>query len=454
MRSSTNQKGNRTVFLPRATMCSLSIANAGGKEMQSLPLVPHCAEVAPMPELNLDETLRIRSVFFDHIHDEYINNTFDLRVVLAELGLYPSEEELQLLLDTYEHKVNVTHLCNYLRFYKREYQLTERARRSGARDGGGGFFSPEEREDTLRAFVALGGREGGGGAVALADLRRVCRAFGLAVDVDAMARDAGGDAEGRGAVDFAAFTALWRPPGDGSGSNYSGSAERRPSRSDTTTTAYDRAIAAGARRRSATREFPENYKFPQISGASVHTAVPPNSSIMNINNGGNNNINSSYNPLSEEEHLQALRQYLCPEKCGSGHDASSVNAANSSGINGSPSNIRRKPGRNVSIQQSLYTIPQGEVERHRSIVGTREEAGGLAAAAGSGGADEDGTLPATAGGFRAPSPMILSLRNSAIYKRRLMTFTQRNKTKPKTSRSPSGWTRSASVVPDDDLGRS
>ncbi|KAH9577710.1 hypothetical protein LSM04_000298 [Trypanosoma melophagium] len=457
MRSSSNQKGGRAVFVPRATLCSLSIPPNGGKELQSLPVGPQCGAAAPMPELNLDETLRIRSVFFDLIHDEYINNTFGLRVVLAELGLYPTEEELQLLLDAHESKVNVTHLSNYLRFYKREYQLVERARRRETRESGGGVFSPEERDDTLRAFVALGGREGGGGAVAVADLRRVCRSFGLAVDVDAMARDAGGDAEGR-AVDFAAFTALWRPAGDGAFTR-SGSADRHPSRSDATATAYANAFS-GVRRRSVTREFSDAYKFPQIAGASTLTSGAANS-IMNVNIGGNNdNINcynyaNSYNPMSEEEHMQALRQYLYPEKSGTSLGASSVNATNASGNAVTlPSNIRRKLGRNMSAQQSQYTNPQGEMERRRSVAGMRDEVGGIAVAGGIGGVDEDGAVPTAGGGFRAPSPMVLSLRNSAAYKRRLLAFTQRNRAKPKISRSPSGWAHTGSVAPDDDVGRS
>ncbi|RNC30361.1 hypothetical protein TcCL_Unassigned07124, partial [Trypanosoma cruzi] len=159
--------------IPRGSIASAGSCGRESREQQSNSTSPNntIIEISIMPELNLDETLRVRDVFSEFVNDEYITTMFTLRVVLSQLGMYPSDEELSFLLGVFENKISVNNLCHYLRFYKRKFQIFAQQRRVENPEGN----AQDESEDTLRAFVSLGGAEDGTGSVQLEDLRKVCR---------------------------------------------------------------------------------------------------------------------------------------------------------------------------------------------------------------------------------------------------------------------------------------
>lgn len=250
------------------------------------------ATLAKLPELDLGETARVKTCFAAALGEgrENIVNSLELRVVLSDLGLYPSEEELKLVLRAYRDRVNLVGLTRYLRLYKKEFWLNQVAARSttgqaqqatpgvaGSPDTGaiastatnnsskksqlagassgptndassttgsaGGVrhtyavFSNNHAppdvaagrhdEDTLRAFVALGGGEDGSGEISAATLRDAVRGFGLTIDIDAMIRTV--DVHHSGMLDYVDFCALWAAQADTTSSDSIGSALRQAS---------------------------------------------------------------------------------------------------------------------------------------------------------------------------------------------------------------------------------
>ncbi|KPA73745.1 hypothetical protein ABB37_09648 [Leptomonas pyrrhocoris] len=244
------------------------------------------ATLAKLPELDLSEMARVKECFAAVLGEgrENIVNGLELRVVLGDLGLYPSEEELEMVLRASRDRVNLVGLTRYLRLYKKEFWLNQVAASSsaqqqqrssntaagttattGSANAGVGVHlrrpfnganagstnavaaappvigvshtytafsgSPARAggrdDDTLRAFVALGGEEDGNGEIAAATLRDVVRGFGLTIDIDAMIRTV--DVHHSGMLDYVDFCALWAAPAEGSSATSIGNALRQAS---------------------------------------------------------------------------------------------------------------------------------------------------------------------------------------------------------------------------------
>lgn len=187
--------------------------------------------LASIPELTLDEASHVRQCFVDLMGErENISNTLELRVLLGNLGFYPPERELELLLQAYRHRVNLSGLIRFLRFYKKDYPVYEGPDRSQyhrlvqsnaaqAGDGGGGGGFPDfshlptsfQDEDAIRAFVSLGGNEDGSGAVELHRLQHALEEFGVTVDLseEVLEKDRG--------LDFVDFCHVWATSGETAG---------------------------------------------------------------------------------------------------------------------------------------------------------------------------------------------------------------------------------------------
>ncbi|GET85417.1 hypothetical protein, conserved [Leishmania tarentolae] len=245
------------------------------------------AMLGKLPELDPGELARVKSCFGAALGEgrENILNALELRVVLGELGLYPTEAELNLILRAYRGRVNLVTLTQYLRLYKKECWINYAAassashphnawsekppmmnvRASGWCGGGDGGDT-----DALKAFVALGGHEDGSGEIPASTLRDVIRGFGLTIDIDAMIRAV--DVHNSGMVDYTDFCALWSQPtstsselGEASGAELSiGEALRRES--------ADNAVMDAHRRRSSHGSAISDARQRLIS---LLTATPP-----------------------------------------------------------------------------------------------------------------------------------------------------------------------------------
>lgn len=182
--------------------------------------------LASIPELTLDEASHVRQCFMDLMGErENISNTLELRVLLGNLGFYPPERELELLLQAYRHRVNLSGLIRFLRFYKKDYPVYEgpdrsqyhRLVQSNAAQAGdvfadfSGVPNSLQDEDAIRAFVALGGNEDGSGAVELHRLQLALEEFGVAVDLseEVLEKDRG--------LDFVDFCRVWATSGEQGG---------------------------------------------------------------------------------------------------------------------------------------------------------------------------------------------------------------------------------------------
>lgn len=201
-------------------------ANNSTTSLWNCPLQPAVMARVPglqrLPSLTLEELDRAQEAFTTVLGErkESITTAFELRVLLGLLGLYPSEEEMALVVSAARERVNFTALTHYLRFCKREFEV---AVASDAASGGGGggraTTSSGKRQqqqqgggdaDTLRAFIALGGNEDGGGKVSTARLVELVREFQLTIDIEAMIESV--DTDCSGAVDYLEFRQLWALP--------------------------------------------------------------------------------------------------------------------------------------------------------------------------------------------------------------------------------------------------
>lgn len=397
-----------------------------------------------VPELNLEETTRVRSIFFAFVREEYVTTKFELRVLLSELGLYPSSEEIAFVLNSFENKMSFTNVCHYLRFYKKKFQVSARQRNAEHSETTAG----DEGEDTLRAFVSLGGNEDGTGCVSLDVLRQVCHNFDLTIDIDAMLSDIV-DIENQTTLSYAEFCSMWRSKLQRGGYSTTSSMASHlelfgsvlafgtdnstvmcanPAKSESSATA---GIAARSCFPGLEENTVESYKFPQSSEC-VDALSPAQQ-------------REDENALFglEKEHMRQLKCFLCTDTTLDLCSSAQVSLGRRR-VNGSQSGLPALPGR-----ASLFD-PDGK----RADAAVRED-GGRAA----GGTRKSGnwacSMAATGGaigGYRAPSPLILSLRNSNAYKRRLRAFAQKvnamNNNKKGCTRK-----RDHSVALDDDAGR-
>jgi len=141
------------------------------------------------PQLNNREITVCREVFHSHV-EENASTTFDLKIMLSELGQYPSEDELICLLQLHNGKINFNTFCKYMEYLKYK------------------FITPEPTDiDTVRAFAALGGGLDRTGEVLTDYLRDTCKHFELRIDIDQMILEV--DQDGSGAISFDEFKAMW-----------------------------------------------------------------------------------------------------------------------------------------------------------------------------------------------------------------------------------------------------
>eukprot|EP00759_Apiculatamorpha_spiralis_P046488 PhF_6_TR42843/c1_g1_i1/m.64879 len=139
--------------------------------------------------LTFDELSRCREVFNSHA-DEYATNTFDLKVMLSELGQFPTEDELAAVMRIHHNKVNFNTFCKYMEYMKYK------------------FISPEPKDiDTVRAFAALGGGIDRTGCVERDYLVDTCKHFELQIDIDQMIREVDNDSSG--SITYNEFQAMW-----------------------------------------------------------------------------------------------------------------------------------------------------------------------------------------------------------------------------------------------------
>ena len=140
-------------------------------------------------ELSFSESTKARALFMSQTN-EYLTSKFQLRTVLSEMGLYPSDQELGEVFSVLNNKLDFASFTKYLTFLKVKY------------------MRPEPKDlDTVRAFAALGGSIDRQGNISVDILRENCKKFSLTIDIDAMINEVDEDASGL--VDFQEFKSMW-----------------------------------------------------------------------------------------------------------------------------------------------------------------------------------------------------------------------------------------------------
>jgi len=140
-------------------------------------------------ELSFSEGTKARALFMSQTN-EYLTSKFQLRTVLSEMGLYPSDKELGEVFAVLNNKLDFASFTKYLTFLKVKY------------------MRPEPKDlDTVRAFAALGGSIDRQGNISVELLRENCKKFSLTIDIDAMINEVDEDASGL--VDFQEFKSMW-----------------------------------------------------------------------------------------------------------------------------------------------------------------------------------------------------------------------------------------------------
>ncbi|CAG9567127.1 conserved hypothetical protein [Leishmania major strain Friedlin] len=487
--------------------------------------------LAKLPELDLGEMSRVKSCFSAVLGEgrENIVNALELRVVLGELGLYPSETELNLILRAYRDRVNLITLTQYLRLYKKEFWVNHAAAVAAAAPaaaGGAGAahsaslsaaphsykvfsgshsmvaaragtfgVSGGKDEDTLKAFVALGGEEDGSGEILASTLRDAICGFGLTIDIDSMIRTV--DVHNSGVLDYVDFCALWSQPtstssesGEAGGAGVPmGEALLRGSVDNAGLDAYRRRSSHGSamsdthqrlmsllaatprltspaggvlRRRSqmmtqvpeqtstsprTRRCSPGGTQFSQNTNGRVTTAAygPLTGGTGNGHGSdGATAFNSILTPpptsITDEEHMILVEMYLFPEKYKAMGRALRFAAASGSGslVHGAagreaalhPSSLYQKRLSHPSVSGSRSRSRRqarglgntsGGASAIRAVSHTAGRRGksGFAGGADGGNAAADFFPPKSSNVYRPPSPMILSMRNSTVYRNRL-----------------------------------
>lgn len=430
-------------FLPPPT---LPQNGANGNQGASVPS-PVSARVMALaerfrkvPELTLDEMVTIQDVFESVMGDkEVIMTCFELRVLLARLGIYPTEAELTMVLRANRERVSISALCQYLRFYKKRFACEPASQSTAARSVGppppGEFpafdttpLSATGDADTLRAFVSLGGNEDGTGSISAARLSELVYSFSLTIDMEAMI--AAVDVEGTGLLDFPEFCALWRlpegPARRGSILSFSTLNATSPitdksyssvtkavlplqklaSGVDSWTTAISPPMSAcTAAPVRATQQYGSTSSRPDADQA---TYPPPN-----VRTAKSGEAAADTAPLSDAEHLNLLQMFLFPEMFESkarrarldvesltiNHNRLPQLPCASHNKRGFASRLFDSPGnRNRSRSSWPFRASKGrQNRRNRKNVSLEDE--------------DDFLLQKGAGGvYQPPSPMILSQR--------------------------------------------
>eukprot|EP00759_Apiculatamorpha_spiralis_P005342 PhF_6_TR13231/c1_g1_i1/m.20935 len=139
--------------------------------------------------LSFDELTRCREIFNHHVEDN-ATSTFDLKIILSELGQYPTEDELAIVMKLHNGKVSFNTFSKYMEYLKYKFILPE----------------PKDN-DTVRAFAALGGGFDKTGIVLTDYLRDTCKHFDLRINIDQMIQEV--DTDNSGSITFTEFKAMW-----------------------------------------------------------------------------------------------------------------------------------------------------------------------------------------------------------------------------------------------------
>lgn len=470
----------RTDKKPKEATVTSASSNPLVNTSERMRMLLRVFQSSSLEELSKDEEDTVRSLFSSIVKEgEHISNSFDLRVLLGDCGLYPPEEELALLLTANLNRIGLNGLFRYLQFYKKEYQIdllfhkaqAEAQREAPQKDGMQAFtFSPcgggggggqddsalsvAERvhlhrgigdEDTLLAFVALGGGEDGSGEVSASKITDMIRDFNLTVDlasvIDAIdvhhsgaldyydfcqvvcgsggARRGMGDRGSFSALDAASpmhglFTGNTTPPGGRAGTMVNGinlddvpeshrqilstlASGRRESSLWRTIRQSRASIAAlnyAAKTAAATGVPPALVGAPGTGSAPAKTVRTLESPLHT-------------QPISEEEHKVLLYYFLYPEEYA--RQVAAMQSANQRRLKFSSGN---DTGGAAGTTQRRSTA-------HNGGSGTGGAAGSRSASAsgkrrrGAAADDDDEDDP---NAYRPPSPMILSQRNTTRYR--------------------------------------
>ncbi|CAM36430.1 conserved hypothetical protein [Leishmania braziliensis MHOM/BR/75/M2904] len=510
-----------------------TISNGGGTGAITNEQSKMLARVlTKLPDLDLGEMSRVKSCFSAVLGEgrENVVNGLELRLVLGELGLYPSEAELNLILRAYRGRVNLVTLTQYLRLYKKEFWINRTAAAAAAAAVAGGAdakqmpsqsialhsykpFSGSQPmaaaragafgvcgdgdEDTLKAFVALGGGEDGGGEIPASTLRDAIRGFGLTVDIDSMIRTV--DVHHSGMLDYVDFCILWSQPasttsepGDaGSVGLSAGEALLRESADDTGPSADRRrssftsvmsdthrrllsflvstprrsSLAAGALRRRSqmlTQLHEQSSLSPRAHCGSLGGTRFPQSTksrgttaahgrwASGVGNGhGAGDATACHPvaapppmPITDEEHMLLVEMHLFPEQYDTTarrvlHFAAAPGAARAGSVTGGEA----MPYPGAFYQKHLSRLATSAA-RSRSCSRSRSRRPARGHGGGGGAADGGNTLatdffsPKNNNVYLPPSPMILSMRNSTAHRNRLKRLEEQKRAGQ--GRSPAG----------------
>lgn len=391
-----------------------------------------------IPELTLDEMDHVRKQFSQVMGErENITNSLELRVLLADLGLYPPERELRLLLQAYRFKVNISGLIRFLRFYKKDYPTLEVA---GPKPDGDVFAQltkkPTRRDpDAIRAFAALGGEEDGSGTIKVATLTEALSDFGVAVNYPENMVE-------REVIDLDEFCDLWHPDGE----TRQGGMEGIVPFMDRSETSFATLDPATPGPQSLMLSFRMSGVLPRHLLGRLGNRLDRNTSLSQPPQGHtrrgpsstprkarsvSSNLESTESgphtptipaaatlrndPLTENERAQLLCQYLTPEKYESRRTRFTLPEKNQNNPVGVGTNNPAK------VPSAFPRHPRGEGAGRRKADAKKKQLGWKTSSYGQKKdeeSDEDDFLTQKNGGvYRPPSPTILSLRHSTAYKR-------------------------------------
>eukprot|EP00695_Tsukubamonas_globosa_P002743 TRINITY_DN3939_c0_g1_i1.p1 TRINITY_DN3939_c0_g1~~TRINITY_DN3939_c0_g1_i1.p1 ORF type:complete len:152 (-),score=12.46 TRINITY_DN3939_c0_g1_i1:73-528(-) len=119
----------------------------------------------------------------------------ELRSTLQALGQNPTEEDLfQMISEVDDNGSQTIEFSEFLKV------IESQKRKYSAHAG--------DDQDTIDAFVALGGNPDKSGSIGLDRLRRTCKDFGLTIDIEQLIHEL--DSNENGTIDFQEFAQLWR----------------------------------------------------------------------------------------------------------------------------------------------------------------------------------------------------------------------------------------------------
>ena len=140
--------------------------------------------------VSFEETMRARTIWFKYCDSDGITKTATLRTILADMGQTPSQDELDVVLDVAGGKLKFEMFVKYLSYLKREF-----------------LKPPPADEDTINAYVAIGGMRDRTGYIDAGRLRNTVNNFKLTIDIDHMIEEV--DEDGSGQIEYGEFQQMW-----------------------------------------------------------------------------------------------------------------------------------------------------------------------------------------------------------------------------------------------------